>query len=58
MNRNLQIQKLLACSNEFDEFGELDILVESPFVHETSEGEGLRQVFIGKSLLFLYAMYN
>lgn len=48
MNSNLQIQKLLACSNEFDEFQELDILIESPFVCETVDGEGVKQVFLGE----------
>lgn len=48
MNANLHIQKLLACSNEFDEFQELDILIESPFIFESYEGEGIKQVFLGK----------
>lgn len=48
MNSSLQIQKLLACSEEFDEFQELDILIESPFVCETVEGEGVKQVFLGE----------
>lgn len=48
MNSSLQIQKLLACSEEFEEFQELDILIESPFVCETVEGEGVKQVFLGK----------
>lgn len=50
MNSSLHIQKLLAFSDEFDEFQELDILVESPFVCETVEGVGVKQVFLGKSL--------
>ena len=50
MNSNLQIQKLLAFSNEFDEFQELDILVESPFIYETADGCGVKQVFLGRSV--------
>lgn len=53
MNNNLQIQKLLACSDEFDEFQEVDILIESPFVSETADGKGLKQVFLGKSFSLL-----
>lgn len=48
MNSSLQIQKLLAFSDEFDEFNELDILIESPFVCETFDGKGVKQVFLGK----------
>jgi len=48
MNSSLQIQKLLACE-EFEEFQEMEILIESPFVCENSDGRATKQVFLGKS---------
>lgn len=52
MNSNLQIQKLLACTDEFNEFRELDILIESPFICEDINGKVVSQVFVGMSAAY------